>query len=176
MKKSKRMLCKFLLLTSSALLLVSLTMGVTLAYLTDTDEVDNTFTVGNVAITLDEASIGADGDATTGDRVKKNEYHLLHGHKYHKDPTVHVDEKSEDGWLFVKLEKENNFDDFMTYQMAAGWIELENGVYYCTVTSDTADQTFGVILDDTVNVKQTVTKGQLNALTDNILPKMSVTA
>lgn len=91
-------------------------------------------------------------------------------------PTVHVDEKSEDGWLFVKLEKENNFDDFMTYQMAAGWIELENGVYYCTVTSDTADQTFGVILDDTVNVKQTVTKGQLNALTDNILPKMSVTA
>ena len=81
MKKSKRMLRKFLLLRSSALLLVSLTVGVTLAYLTDTDEVDNTFTVGNVEITLDEASIGADGDATTGDRVKKNEYHLLPGHK-----------------------------------------------------------------------------------------------
>ena len=62
MRKSKRMLRKFLLLTSSALLLVSLTVGVTLAYLTDTDEVDNTFTVGNVAITLDEAPIGADGD------------------------------------------------------------------------------------------------------------------
>lgn len=37
------MLSKFLLLTSSELLLVSLTVGVTLAYLTDTDEVDNTF-------------------------------------------------------------------------------------------------------------------------------------
>ncbi len=48
MKKSKRMLRKFLLLTSSALLLVSLTVGVTLAYLTDTDELVNTFTVCNV--------------------------------------------------------------------------------------------------------------------------------
>lgn len=104
MKKSKRMLRKLLLLTSSALLLVSLTVGVTLAYLTDTDSVTNTFTVGNVAITLDEAPIGEDGDAVAGERVKENKYHLLPGQKYHKDPTVHVDANSEDGWLFVKVE------------------------------------------------------------------------
>ena len=89
MKKSKRMLRKFLLLRTSALLLVSLTVGVTLGYLTDTDEFDNTFFVGNIAIDLDEAPIDADGDAITGDRVKKNEYHLLPGHKDPYCPREH---------------------------------------------------------------------------------------
>jgi len=58
----------------------------TLAYLTATDTVTNTFTVGKVQITLDEAPVDANGETTDGDRVKKNNYHLLPGHEYDKDP------------------------------------------------------------------------------------------
>lgn len=78
----------------------------TLAYLTSTTgEVKNTFTVGKVAITLDEAKVTADG-AVVPDaaRVTENEYKLMPGHSYTKDPTVHVDDTSEDAWLFVKVE------------------------------------------------------------------------
>ena len=59
MKKS--MLRKVLLLACSAVLLVCLSVGATLAYLTSNDTVVNTFTVGKVAITLDETDVKLDG-------------------------------------------------------------------------------------------------------------------
>ena len=46
---------KALLLTLCAVLLVAASVMGTMAYLTSTDKVENTFTVGNVKITLDEA-------------------------------------------------------------------------------------------------------------------------
>lgn len=102
MKNSK--LRRVLLLLACAVLLVSLSVGATLAYLTSTTAtVTNTFSVGNVQITLDEAPVDAKGDATTGTRVTNNTYKLLPGHEYDKDPTVHVGELSEDCWLFVKI-------------------------------------------------------------------------
>ncbi len=76
----------------------------TLAYLTSTDKVENTFTVGNVEITLDEADVDEYGEPIEdAARVKANEYKLLPGHTYTKDPTIHVDANSEDCWLFVKV-------------------------------------------------------------------------
>lgn len=74
----------------------------TLAYLTASDSVQNTFTVGKVAITLDEAKVDANGAALTGDaavRVKANSYKLLPGHTYAKDPTIHVEAGSEDCYI-----------------------------------------------------------------------------
>lgn len=86
MKKSK-----VLLTLLCAVALVATSVFGTLAYLTSTDEVKNTFTVGNVAIKLDEAKVDANGDAIAGaERVKANKYHLLPGHEYDKDPTVTV--------------------------------------------------------------------------------------
>lgn len=82
----------------------------TFAYLTSkTDVVQNTFTVGKVAITLDEAAVGDGGQAMIfgADRVMENEYHLIPGCHYWKDPTVHVDANSEKAWLFVKIEINN---------------------------------------------------------------------
>ena len=79
----------------------------TLAFLTSTtDEVKNTFTVGSVAITLDEADVNTDGTYVTdvNNRVYENEYKLMPGHEYIKDPTVHVDTNSENAYLFVKVE------------------------------------------------------------------------
>ena len=96
---------KALLLTICALLMVAASVLGTMAYLTSRDNVVNTFTVGAVKITLDEAKVAADGTPVTpAARVKANSYHLLPGRTYTKDPTVHVDNGSENCWLFVKVE------------------------------------------------------------------------
>lgn len=72
----------------------------TLAYLTSEDIVENTFTVGKVAITLDEADVDEMGVEQLGaNRVQENEYKLLPGHTYVKDPTIHVDASSEDCFI-----------------------------------------------------------------------------
>lgn len=60
-------------------------VGATMAYLTDTKSVNNTFTMGNVKITLDEADI----NNPNGDRVTANTYDIYPGAVVDKDPTVH---------------------------------------------------------------------------------------
>ena len=97
---------KAMLMTLCAIILVVATVFGTMAYLTSTDTVENTFTVGNVAIKLDEAKVGTDGKALTGadaTRVKENSYKLLPGHTYTKDPTIHVDAASEDCFIRAKV-------------------------------------------------------------------------
>jgi len=99
----KRKMRKFLLTLSAALLLVTLSVGVTVAYLTDSEAVTNTFTVGQVHIKLDEADVYEEDDidgtnvtedmlgkVKSTDRVTENEYKLIPGHTYTKDPTVTV--------------------------------------------------------------------------------------
>ena len=95
---------KAMLLTVCALVLVAATVMGTLAYLTSTDEVKNTFTVGKVAITLDEAKVDEKGQAIKGDgaeRVKANSYKLMPGVDVDKDPTVTVKGGSEDCYVRV---------------------------------------------------------------------------
>lgn len=85
-----------------AVMLVVGSVAGTMAYLTSQDTVTNTFTVGKVQIKLDEAKVGTDGKALTGDsaeRVKGNEYHLIPGSTYDKDPTVTVTANSEDSYV-----------------------------------------------------------------------------
>lgn len=95
---------KPLLTLCCALLLVAAGVFGTLAYLTGTDTVNNTFTVGNVKITLDEARVTTDGTPVEGaDRVTANEYHLLPGHTYTKDPTVTVEEGSDLSYVRMKV-------------------------------------------------------------------------
>ena len=89
---------KALLLALCAVLLVAASVLGTMAYLTSQAEVTNTFTVGSVSITLDEAPVDENGEATTGTRVTENSYKLMPGHKYDKDPTIHVAANSEDCW------------------------------------------------------------------------------
>lgn len=60
-------------------------IGATFAYLTDTKTVNNTFTMGNVAIKLDETDI----KNPNGDRVTSNEYNVYPGAVVTKDPIVH---------------------------------------------------------------------------------------
>ena len=60
-------------------------IGATFAYLTDTKTVDNTFTMGNVKITLDETNV----NDPEGDRVTSNTYNVYPGAVVTKDPIVH---------------------------------------------------------------------------------------
>ena len=60
-------------------------IGATFAYLTDTKSVNNTFTMGNVAIKLDETNV----NDPTGARVTSNAYNVYPGAVVKKDPVVH---------------------------------------------------------------------------------------
>ena len=91
---------KALLLTLCAVLLVTASVLGTMAYLTSQDTVTNTFSVGSVAIKLDEAKANPDGSLVKGaERVKANSYKLLPGHTYNKDPMVTVLKGSEDSYI-----------------------------------------------------------------------------
>lgn len=95
---------KALLLTICAVLLVAASVMGTMAYLTSTDKVQNTFTVGKVAIKLDEAKVDANGKAVEpAVRVQANEYKLLPGHTYTKDPTVTVLKDSVASYVRMKV-------------------------------------------------------------------------
>lgn len=95
-------------------LVVAMSVAGTYAYLTSQVSVQNTFTVGKVAITMDEADVKTDGTYETDaqNRVYANTYKLIPGHEYIKDPTIHVDADSENCWLFVKVE--NGISDIET--------------------------------------------------------------
>lgn len=163
---------KVLLLALCAALLVSATVMGTLAYLTSTDEVTNTFSVGNVKITLDEAKVGDDGKAITGEgaeRVQSNSYKLLPGHEYDKDPTVHVDAASEDCYIFVKVENEIaaiEADTKIAAQMATnGWTAVE-GVANLYCKTDAVKGGTDHVVFSTVKVADTVDNATLATYKD----------
>ena len=90
---------KKLMTVLALVLVIAMSVAGTVAYLTSADEVVNTFTVGNVAITLDEAEVDANGNVVSNDRVKANSYKLLPGHNYKKDPMVTVLKGSESSYV-----------------------------------------------------------------------------
>ena len=104
---------KALLVVACALLLVAASVFGTMAYLTSTDTVTNTFTVGKVSIKLDEAKANPDGSlVANAARVKANSYKLLPGHTYNKDPMVTVLSGSEPSYvkMTVTFSKANELD------------------------------------------------------------------
>ena len=131
MKKNTRKLKKAALLLCSAVLLVCISIGATVAYLTSTDTVTNTFTVGNVTIKLDEAKVNPDGtpDTSTTERVKTNSYNLLPGHTYNKDPMVTVLKGSESCYvkMTVTFTKANELDAIFAPDGGANLISIFKG-------------------------------------------------
>lgn len=155
---------KTVIAVTALILIACCAVGSTLAWLIDrTEKVVNTFTVGDINITLTETA---------------REYKMIPGNTIDKDPTVTVEKNSEACWLFVKIEKSANFDTFMTFEVADGWTALTgvDGVYYREVASSATDSAFSVLKDDAVKVKGEVTKAQLGALTDNTKPTLTFTA
>lgn len=83
---------KLITLALVAIVAITAIASASLAYFTDTKTADNTFMIGNVKITLDEAPVNEEGKATDGNRVTGNDYGIdavYPGATLDKDPTVH---------------------------------------------------------------------------------------
>lgn len=152
----KKILTTLALIVCAVLLVVGSVAG-TIAYLTSIDEVKNTFTVGNVKITLDESKVTPDGVKDGDSRVKENKYHLIPGHTYVKDPVVHVTANSEKCYVFVKLVNGLNgivSDPTIENQiLGKGWTALDGvaGVYYQVVEKSESQTDLPVFAGFTVN-------------------------
>lgn len=140
MKRKKK---KSIIIAACTVGLLTVVLGVTLAYLLDTTSVVNTFTVGNVDIKLDETVVDEDGNPVDeqGNPVDEehvirkeegNEYHLVPGETYLKDPMITVAEGSEESYVRMILTvsnasavqdliAENELSDFK--DLIAGWDE-----------------------------------------------------
>lgn len=125
-------------------LALALGIGGTVAYLTaTTGSVTNTFTIGKVGLTLTETEGTVQTDGS-------HQFKMVPGNTIAKDPTVTVTGGSEDCWLFIKLEKSENFDKFLTYAVPTGegeWTELPGypGYYYRQVAQANSDQSFQIL-------------------------------
>ena len=147
---------KTLIVALAVMLVVGCAVGGTLAWLTDTtDQVTNTFTVGNIDIGLAET---------------KDNFKMVPGATISKDPKVTVKAGSEACWLFVKVTESDNLDSFISYSVDSNWTALTgvSGVYYREVpdqTTATTDVEYSVLTNDQVTVKDTVTKDMMDAIT-----------
>lgn len=138
---------KALGLMMAAVLLVTATIFGTMAYLTSTDEVVNTFTVGSVAIQLDEAKANTDGTLVEGaDRVDANSYKLLPGHTYAKDPMVTVLSGSENSYIRMTVTVSKAAELDAIFDPKANLLSIFNGYdstnwIYQGETDDTTNNT-----------------------------------
>lgn len=103
MKKAKKIVALLL----CALLLIGASVAGTLAYLTDNQDVTNTFTIGKVEIKLDEAVVeketGKAPDTTNRTEDGNTEVRMIPGRTIDKDPTVTVLKDSEACYVRVKV-------------------------------------------------------------------------
>lgn len=155
---------KSIALLMALVLVVGLVTGGTLAWLTTkTDPIKNTFTAGNVKISLAEET--------------KN-FVMVPGTDIKKDPKVTVKKDSVKSYLFVKLEKSKSFNGFLSYEVRDDWTALPNvaDVYYRVVENSDQDQSFYVLKDNKVHVSDTVSKKMMDELTPATTPTLTVTA
>ena len=148
-----------LLILCAMLLLIASALG-TVAYLTEQETVTNTFSVGQVDITLNEGSAGKRSRRarSTGAPVDENDHILMPGHTYTKDHTIHVDAVSEDSYIFVKVEngiasyeaassaEEGGYRTIADQITDNGWTALESAadVYYREYAKSSAGSDFAV--------------------------------
>lgn len=148
-------------------LVIGCAVGGTVAWLvSSTSAVVNTFTYGDINITLGE---------TTG-----NDYKIIPGVNIDKNPKVTVKKDSEACWLFVKVEEEGTFvANKVTYSIADGWTKgdgtkIPANVYYRAVDAVTDDTDFAVLKDNKIYVSEELSKGDIQSISAQ--PKLTFTA
>ena len=141
-------------------------VGGTAAWLAaKSDPIASTFTFGDINITL------KDEDPQEG-QIK-----IIPGVDIPKDLKVTVQADSVDCWLFVKVEEAGTFvDGKVTYSMDDGWKKgngIPEGFYYREVRDVTADREFSVLKDDKITVSKSLTRADIQNITD---PTLTFTA
>lgn len=95
-------------------------IGATLAYFTDkTDTETNVFTVGNIAIKLDEPNWDP-GEDEQGNPLSA---HILPSLVIAKDPTITVEDNSDDAYVFMDLELNKYVSFLKLVGLNEGWHE-----------------------------------------------------
>ena len=124
---------------------------------------NSSFTYGDIKISIN------DDDS--------NDYEIMPGTKITKNTNIKVAAKSEDCWLYIKIDKSDNFDEFMTYELIDGWtvLEGENNVYYREVSKLSTDQYFNIIKNNEIMVNPELTKQMIDSIQNNY-PTFKVTA
>ena len=149
----KSKLTKVLLLAVTAVALVVVSIMGTMAYLTSSAAVANSFSIGNVGIQMFESQVNADGtkkDANEGANGTRktssgNVYNLVPAKTYVKDPTIYVNPSSEQSFLFVKIRNdiraiEDQSKTMRSQLEANGWVEHhtnQNVIVYVYGTKNT---------------------------------------
>lgn len=158
LEERKQMIMKKKIITTITMLalIICFTIGGTLAWLMDTtDPVQNTFTSGDVDITLTETpNTNITDDDETNDSWSAQ---MIPGNTYAKDPKVTVIGATDavDCWLFVKVEEKGNAQTYLDYDFTfnnedSGWTKLETStsesttttVWYREVTASTQDRSW----------------------------------
>jgi len=156
-------------LVLAVVMVFAVTVGATLAWLTDTTtEVKNTFTVGGIDITLTETW----NTDTDSDKVNDSwSAQLIPGKEYAKDPVVAVDgtNTNVDCFLFVKFEEKNTPAEYLDYTstltVANGWTELTSDVWYRIVKTTDTTKSWELLDGNKVTVKRDLTKENMPATT-----------
>lgn len=151
MKKATKTL---LLMLCAVVLVVSSILG-TVAYLTDTKEVTNTFTVGKVAITLQEKAMNEETGELEGDTLVNGIQNIkfVPGREIKKCPviTVGTDEvDSENCWLFVKVENGDASKNILgngTFKPSTGWIAVPNEAGWYRYNTEAANDAVIPVFD-----------------------------
>ena len=134
---AKKKITTALLIVVAAVALVAVSIAGTVAYLTASSAVSNTFTVGNVFIEMFESKVNDKGKIVdegylNGTKKKDsdgNSYHLQPGGVYDKDPTIYVQPTSDDCFLFIRARNQIRTietGETLKEQMAKhGWMVLD---------------------------------------------------
>ena len=155
--------------------------GATYAWLVDkTTPITNTFTFGDINITLTETK----GEAVAG-KDNTMSFKAVPGATIAKDPKVTVAANSEACWLFVKITETNNklgAEQIINYSVRDPWQKVNgtDNVYYIKVDSVPAEGYYvftgaGDNANGFVTVNNKITKENLQTLASNV-PTITVTA
>lgn len=135
---------KALLMVLAAVVLVAGSVGATLAWLTASASVTNTFTVGSINMTLDETNlsyqVGVEGSKPRTSESQEG-YKIVPGTVIQKDPMVTIAANSEDCYVFVQIKNELVLDNVVvgTPNINNAWQPVETGsnIYVYTGSQST---------------------------------------
>ena len=151
-------------------LVLCFAVGGTLAWLTArTNTITNTFTKGDVKISLTETW---NTDTDNNSEPDAWQAQLIPGKTYDKNPTVAVlDGTNVDCWLFVKFEELNDAADYLDYTStltkANGWTQgggtdIPANVWYREVKAEDFAKEWHLLNDDKVTIKDSVTEDDMD--------------
>ncbi len=178
--KEKRMLRSACMLLAVVMVLC----GVLVACKPGIQQLRNALTTAPADV-LTAQAIGDSIDITL-EKAEGERYMLIPGMPMPQKLTVGITEASEPCWAFVTVQEKNGADEYLTWQIADGWTQLQNadgepvdGVYY-RERGDHSLANWNVLKNDQVFANpETVTKTVLDAMAqqdENQWPRLTYRA